>query len=57
MQGRALWRGSPESPWFLYSERDQRALADRRLCVLYKERERTPTKPLGKLQKLDILHI
>jgi len=46
-----------ESPWFLYSERDQRALADHRLRVLYKECERTPTKPLGKVQKLDILHI
>jgi len=57
MQGRFLWPCSMESPWFLYSERDQRALADHRLRVLYKECERTPTKPLGKVQKLDILHI
>jgi hypothetical protein len=57
MQERSLWRCSTESPWFLYSERDQRALADYRLRVLYKERERTLTKPLGKVQNLDILHI
>ena len=57
MQERSLWPCSTETPWFLHSERDQRALADHRLRVLYKERERTPTKPLGKVQNSDILHI
>jgi len=57
MQGRTLWPCSTESPWFLYGQRDQRALADHRLCVLYKVSEGTPTKPLGKVHNLDILHI
>jgi hypothetical protein len=57
MHERALWRCLSESPWFLYSERDQKALADHRPRVLYKERRRNPTKPLGKVHNSSILHI
>lgn len=57
MQGRALWLCLPECPLFPYNERDQRALADHRPRVLYKERGRTLTKPLGNVQNSSILHI
>ena len=57
MQGRSLWPASAQYPWFPEAERDERALPDRRPRVLYKERERTLIKPLGKLQNSSILHI
>lgn len=57
MQGRHLWRRLLESPWFPCNERDQRALADHRPRVLYRERGRTLTKLLGKMQNDSILHI
>lgn len=44
-------------PWYPEFGHDQRGLADRRVRVLYRVYSVIQRKPLGKLQKLNIVHI
>jgi hypothetical protein len=57
MQGRVLWPGSYEFPWFTCAERDQAEIAEHRAGVLYKEMGSVHEKPLGSVQNGRILHI